>query len=680
MILTSRKTLIGLCLLVCAKDAVGRQEPALLSKLVRVNSRPSFTSGQRQSKNDSNQRVTTKPLADNNAPKRLRVGANVLVSIANPDVPHTEVVTCADPTTQPSTLLVGSMASIRGRYVTYLYRSGDQGRTWSQVLSTTVASGFSDPTCAFSSNGVAYYGVIAKASTALVPEIPASIWIYASRNSGKTWSGEAAKQVFVDRPFLAVDQFSRSDKSYVYYSGLWISESLTGLDPKKAKPDDPNAETGIAVFVSMDQGRSFTLKARPREGKNGDWVNGTGNSVVTASGEIITLFRVMKDRFSEPHAKRRGGPSTLSVMRTSPGAEWNEPIEPIAVVHGTGFPALTVDASTRGIFRGRIYAVAIDGTSVVLFWSADEGRTWHGPTSVREAAPASDAALEPIVFNPAVSVNRDGVVGVSWAEGAYKKTDPFHISWLYRMAASWDGGVTFSDSVNVSSERQDPDRSRDIAVFGSTRREAERLLGVVYTDLFPETGGHTFGLTADSRGVFHAAWTDNRTGVPQVWTAAVYSTGTVASQTSETKDPNAVVDTIKDLTGQTAVELREMRILPQAKEIVVQVRIRNVSKSKLFAPLRVEVADIRSPLGGVTSFVETNGSRSSATSLDFSDLIPAGGLARGETTKNKNLTFKLNINQDLHIDRTVSSVLNMSFRVFGSLVPQHRSVSDRAAR
>jgi len=34
-------------------------------------------------------------------------------------------------------------------------------------------------------------------------------------------------------------------------------------------------------------------------------------------------------------------------------------------------------------------------------------------------------------------------------------------------------------------------------------------------------GGDTAGLAADASGIFHAAWVDNRSGVPQMWTAAI---------------------------------------------------------------------------------------------------------------------------------------------------------------
>jgi hypothetical protein len=36
-----------------------------------------------------------------------------------------------------------------------------------------------------------------------------------------------------------------------------------------------------------------------------------------------------------------------------------------------------------------------------------------------------------------------------------------------------------------------------------------------------KNSGDTAGLAADAGGVFHPVWIDNRTGVPQMWTATV---------------------------------------------------------------------------------------------------------------------------------------------------------------
>jgi hypothetical protein len=666
MLLTNCKALIGLCLIVGSAVTVTGQEGRALFKLgesLHVASAPSSTCPQQRPKDDATADVPTESQARTDAGEQLSVGANLLVSSANRSLPHMEVVACAN-RAQPSTLLVGSMASMRGQYVTFLYRSGDGGRTWKQVLETADAGIFADPTCAFGSDGSAYYGVLSRpAGFVDMPGVPPlRVWVYTSRDSGRTWSREPAKQLGVDRPFLAVDQSG----SHVYYTGLWLTESLVGADPEKSAPNDKNVETGVALFVSTDHGKTFVLKAKPREGKNGDWVYGTGNSVVTANGDVVTLLRVLKDRFSGPYAERGHAESTLSVLRTSPGGESTAPIVPIRIVRGGGFPALAVDTNNGGPFDDRVYAVTLDATSVLLFWSADEGRTWHGPTKVRAATVPSDSALEPIVFNPAVAVNRDSVVGVAWAEGTRDKSRTLHPSWVYRMAASWDGGETFSENVTVSSDRHDPSRSIEVALRANTRRDDQgRQLGAVTLDTFPETGGHTFGLTADSEGVFHAFWTDNRTGVPQVWTASVRSEGQLAGANGDVKELKAAVDTVADLTSQTAVELGEITVSPQKRQITVKVRIRNTSHGTLLAPLRVQVADVRSALGATTLLVQHQGRENSADVLHFSDVVPSGGLPSGQVTGEKTLAFKVQGNGDLRIGRNASAVLNMSFRVYG---------------
>ena len=73
-----------------------------------------------------------------------------------------------------------------------------------------------------------------------------------------------------------------------------------------------------------------------------------------------------------------------------------------------------------------------------------------------------------------------------------------------RFRASHDGGRTWATSVRVS----------EVSTLFT-----EDLLRKVPEE--EERVGHTAGMAADARGVFHPLWIDNRTGVRQVWTAAV---------------------------------------------------------------------------------------------------------------------------------------------------------------
>jgi hypothetical protein len=103
---------------------------------------------------------------------------------------------------------------------------------------------------------------------------------------------------------------------------------------------------------------------------------------------------------------------------------------------------------------------------------------------------------------PAVAVNRDGVVGVSWYD---RRDNADNLGYWPRFSASLDGGAMFLSSVRVSTAPNlvmDPKETR-------------------------LNGGDTAGLAADAAGVFHPVWIDNRTGTHQVWTTPVTVRGTV---------------------------------------------------------------------------------------------------------------------------------------------------------
>jgi hypothetical protein len=169
-----------------------------------------------------------------------------------------------------------------------------------------------------------------------------------------------------------------------------------------------------------------------------------------------------------------------------------------------GVPAsLAVDANSAR-FRDRAYVVWTDFATgrgqIRIAHSTDGGATWSVPRFVNDDSLAAvRAGGGPDHFMATVAVNKDGVVGVLW----YDRRDANdNLAYYARFAASFDGGLTFSPSVRVSGAPNDPGAQRD--------RQA-----------FLATGGDTAGLTAAADGRFHAVWIDNRTGIQQVWTAAI---------------------------------------------------------------------------------------------------------------------------------------------------------------
>jgi hypothetical protein len=94
-----------------------------------------------------------------------------------------------------------------------------------------------------------------------------------------------------------------------------------------------------------------------------------------------------------------------------------------------------------------------------------------------------------------------------------------------RFFASFDGGASFTPSVRVSQAGASfpPGTSREKRPATPARDDQERLKAQIDAgrDSFMFMGGDTAGLAADASGIFHAAWVDNRTGVPQLWTATI---------------------------------------------------------------------------------------------------------------------------------------------------------------
>jgi hypothetical protein len=102
---------------------------------------------------------------------------------------------------------------------------------------------------------------------------------------------------------------------------------------------------------------------------------------------------------------------------------------------------------------------------------------------------------------PEITVNRDGVVGVMWYD---RRDHPDNLGWMCasrpRPTAAARSGRACAGARRSGNPKSANQRRRDSFMF---------------------MGGDTAGLAADASGIFHAAWVDNRRGVPQMWTAVI---------------------------------------------------------------------------------------------------------------------------------------------------------------
>ena len=144
--------------------------------------------------------------------------------------------------------------------------------------------------------------------------------------------------------------------------------------------------------------------------------------------------------FSEP----RPGPVKMT------GEEVREAREGTPRFRGGSWTLLAVDRSEP--FRDRAYAVWPDYSEglprIVISWTDDRGSTWNDP---RPVAPPESPEVQQ--FQPAVAVNGDGVLGVSWYDTRHA---PSRFAFHQYFAASFDGGETFAAPHRVSGALSEP--------------------------------------------------------------------------------------------------------------------------------------------------------------------------------------------------------------------------------
>ena len=132
-----------------------------------------------------------------------------------------------------------------------------------------------------------------------------------------------------------------------------------------------------------------------------------------------------------------------------------------------------------------------------ISYPCSKGATWSQPVTISDDAGAQgdEKAARRYAFLPSVAVNRMGVVAVSWYDATLRGGT---LRRNVRLRASLDGGSTWLASVRVTEVESLSEPGTDESWLGDTA-----------------------GLAADASGAFHPLWVDNRTGVRQVFTAAV---------------------------------------------------------------------------------------------------------------------------------------------------------------
>lgn len=438
--------------------------------------------------------------------RTIRVGPNVRVSESQSRDTHYEVVIAAHPR-DPSRLITASIVYPEGvaAYGTIVYESSDGGKSWNRARGLGGLGYTGDPALAYAPDGLAYY-----VASSLPPGGDRRLLLFRSRDGGANWVGPFPL-TYMDREYITVDASTGARRGRVYVNG---------------NNRVPRTVSDYVVFQSSDSGQSFQGPGT-RAAFGSVQATVMGNSVVTSDGSLIGVYVEAQQTSGSPHASirsissRDGGTSLAGSTRIDDYVAGGER-KGALLGNANAEPVLAIDATT-GRFNDRLYVVWPDrrsGHSQILFsFSNDRGHSWTPARRINDN-PLSDTTDQ---FMPEVAVNRDGVVGVMWYD---RRDHPDNLGWDARFSASFDGGATFEPSVRVSERGATfpPGTSREKRSSATPPRDdQERLRAQIDAgrDSFMFMGGDTAGLAADASGIFHAAWVDNRTSVPQLWTAAI---------------------------------------------------------------------------------------------------------------------------------------------------------------
>jgi len=509
---------------------------------------------------------------------RIEVGPNILVS-RDGDIAHCETMIAANPT-DPKNLLGGSIVMIRpdGGAANKAYVSFDGGSTWTDVtFPEEMEHGGGDPQVGFGITGTAYFVGLSKGMN-----------FYRSEDGGKTWSKAVNLGRSHDHEMLITDH------TYGPYAGRVYLTDESDV-PGSKEIEDLQMRRRVVLFRSSDDGRSFIGPVEVARGNN------TGlaaeNLLVLSDG---TLFIPMLEYPNYAIDKEASTWKAVFSLSTDGGVTFSSPrriaeipfggVKVMRRIQGSGRVdqvAGTVFAvDPGGKFRDRIYAAWTDLENdryrLVLSWSGDRGATWSTPKPLDPGAPAYASQ-----FQPMIAVNPEGVLGVYWydTEG-FPSRDRFDISFT----ASVDGGETFLPKTRVSSATSNPFGSGNLrpGPFVRTDRGLVTASFVSGMSRWPN-GGDYIGMTAGTDGIFHPFWTDGRTGTYQLYTAAI------RVRTDSQPATPAPEKTAASLSDKVTLVFDPIQYDRQTQEVLLPVRLKNVSKEALYPPFKVEIKELAHP-------------------------------------------------------------------------------------
>jgi hypothetical protein len=555
--------------------------------------------------------LVAQPTVRGPALPRIEVGPNILVSYDG-NVTHIEPHMAAHPT-DPKKLVGSAIVNYEYGSRVASYASSDGGYTWALAALPMLDAG--DPQVAFGKTGTVLFASLGSLDDKALP----GLYVSRSENNGLSWQQPLLVAEYQDHPQMVVDHTNGRFSGRVYIGTLHGSYTL-------------------GVARSTDDGRTWNtpidfVSGGDRYGHN------VANLLVLSDGTLFVPF-VEWTRGSQV---RGSDISTWDFVLSTDGAETFTTPRRIRIdrigelaalpprARRQQLPQFGVD-SYGGVRTDRIYMafpiIVNDVARVYVQFSDDRGTTWSEAKPIDASTPAHAEQ-----FNQMVTVNRHGVVGVTWFDTRASEDGSTFDEYF---AASVDGGNTFLPAVRVSMVSIRPHAPGNLGVNASSSVGRGSLF-ISFDRSFGrlESGGDYLGLTADAEGVFHPLWPDTRTGAYRLYTAAVR----VTSDGPVSSPADAVVREIKG--AELGIVFDPVSVDESTGIITAPLRVQNLTREPIYGPLTIRF-DVDRNAGDrgkfdVLNYPEIIGARNGKTGpgaeFDLTPLIGTPGvIPAGATT------------------------------------------------
>ncbi len=457
----------------------------------------------------------------------------------------------------------------------------------------------------------------------------------APKTGGATWQ----KPILVGRDAPQDHEQIVVDTTAGHFAGRIYISALYG---------DSGEGYRVGLCRSDDDGRTWRGPVEFANGAHAYGVNVT-NLVLFHDGTVFAPFvswtrspkeRTMDTTYADFALSADGG-VTFSAPRRIRRLDVRPPDKPGDHRPPEKLPQYAVDPSATA-HHDRLYMVfpqAEEGTTrLYLQYSNDRGMSWSRAKRIDPTAPVHARQ-----FQQMVTVNKDGVVGITWFDTRASQDGSGFDEYF---VASVDGGDNFLSPVRVSTVTTVPDSPGNLGVTAVTMTFDDTLYVHFLSAAGRSTGGDYMGLIAQADGTFRPLWADARSGTYQLYTAPIR----VVAGTDTARASVAVATTVQRLRNDQFDVLFDPTSYDHATGILtVPLRIRNRTDAPIAGPITLHV-DLNNKLGEIgpedekyypTILGAKNGKMGPGAEFDLTPVIGGTGvIAPGATTGSFMLQLK----------------------------------------